>query len=525
MPESNTPDNLRLFRIYNHYRITVGLTLLASLLFFSSARLDAMVSQPLYVLLLVIYLAVHLFAGLLLLAGLKPNSLHMTLSISLEILLIAGLAFASGGTRGGLGTLLMVSVAAGSILLNTRTGVSLAALGSLLILALDGYLMLTLQRSPEQLVTSGLLGGAYFVTAILVSQLRQRILASEALARQRARDIEELEALNHQIIQRMLTGILVTDDSGRVHLANTAALALLGLKPSTSLRWLPPELRERLQQWRDNPERRSEPFRAQATRAPIQASFAALKKDARHDVIIFLEDTGKVAQQAQQLKLASLGRLTAGIAHEIRNPLGAASHAAQLLLESSALEAPDRKMAEIILRHCRRMNGIIENVLQLSRGRQSEAETLVLKDWLDGFLQDFTAGGTLPYQIDIDCEDPALQARFDPNQLSQVLTNLLSNAMRYSQQVTGHSWAQIRLLALTDSAQAQLQVIDRGPGITEDGQGQLFEPFFTTEKQGTGLGLYLSKELCDANQATLDYLNIDGGGCFRITFAHPRKSL
>jgi two-component system sensor histidine kinase PilS (NtrC family) len=523
MSTLSNDENIKLFRIYNLYRVTVGLVLTISFFAFSQSALDKPFSANIHRLLLITYLSLHIFAGLLTLAGLRPNLQHITASIAIEILLITGLVTTGGGVSCGLGNMLIVSVAAGSILLPSKTSLFLASLATLAILGQEAFLLTYGVSKFDDLVRAGVLGAAYFATAILVTNLARRIIASESLARQRARSIEELEQLNFQIIQRMLTGIIVADENGFVRIANKAALSLLGLPENTRLRSLPRELDARLSSWQNNPELRTEPFRTFADRAAVQASFATLQKEEGQDIIVFLEDTSKVAQQAQHLKLVSLGRLTASIAHEIRNPLGAASHAAQLLLESTELSPPDRNMAEIILRHSRRMNGIIENVLQLSRGKSSETETIELLPWLQAFIKDFTADGAMACDIQVTCEEPAITCRFDPSHLAQILTNLISNALRYSQKASGVAWTGIQLQRIPTTRQVQLLVTDQGPGITESNQLHLFEPFFTTEKQGTGLGLYISKELCEANQAIMDFVNLDPvGGCFRITFAHPR---
>ncbi len=524
MSTLSSAENLKLFRIYNHYRVTVGVVLAASFFVLSPSALDRPYSVELHRMLLLTYLGLHIFYGLLLLAGLRPDLRHVTASIALEIALIAALVWTGGGVARGLGTMLVVSVAAGSILLPGRTALFLAALATLTIISQEAFLLTRGYSKVDNLVRAGILGAAFFATTILVSSLTRRIIASELLARARARNIEELEQLNYQIIQRMLTGIIVADENGRVRMANKAAYALLGIPASADLESLPAVLQDRLDHWQQTPELRAEPFRTSAERAAVQASFATLRKESGQDIIVFLEDTGKIAQQAQHLKLVSLGRLTASIAHEIRNPLGAASHASQLLLESPELAEADRKMAEIILRHCRRMNGIIENVLQLSRGRSSTMETVALAPWLKAFIQDFSAAGATTGQIELDCPQPEVTCRFDPSHLSQILTNLLSNALRYSLRHTQHAWAGIRLQHDGPDDRVQLQVVDHGPGVAVTDQPHLFEPFFTTEKQGTGLGLYISKELCEANQAILDYVSPEsGGGCFRITFAHPKK--
>uniref|UniRef100_UPI0035630908 sensor histidine kinase n=1 Tax=Pseudomonas sp. TaxID=306 RepID=UPI0035630908 len=285
-----------------------------------------------------------------------------------------------------------------------------------------------------------------------------------------------------------------------------------------------PELVKRLQQWLHNPTLRPASLQAFADGPVLQPSFIALQRSEERHTLVFLDDISQIAQQAQQLKLASLGRLTAGIAHEIRNPLGAISHAAQLLQESEDLHGPDQRLAQIIQDHSRRMNLVIENVLQLSRRRQAEPQLLDLKYWLHRFASEFRSSAPPGQTLHLETQSGTVQTRMDPHQLTQVLTNLVENALRYSAQ--NHPQGQVWLKLFRDASSdlPVLEVLDDGPGVPPEQLQNIFEPFFTTENKGTGLGLYISRELCESNQARLNYKPREGGGsCFRITFAHPRK--
>ncbi|WP_020410254.1 sensor histidine kinase [Hahella ganghwensis] len=515
----------KLFRVYNHYRVTVGIILLASLYLQSDASISQTFAPYYFKIAAFSYAAVHVFTAFLLLAGIQPAVRHIVFSIFLEVGLVTAMMLFGTGISGGLGNMLVISVAASNIMLRSQLGLLIAAIASLFVMGQEIYLLLNASSNIDSVFRAGVLGVVYFATALLVRNLSHRISASEDLARRRAQNIEELERLNHQIIQRMLTGIIVTNEFGQVRMANQAAMSLLGLEASEDIDLLPEDLMERLRDWQLDPGRKSPPFRGSSNRAPIQANFAMLQKEEGQDILIFLEDTGKIAQQAQQLKLASLGRLTAGIAHEIRNPLGAASHAAQLLLESEDLNQPDRQMTEIILRHAKRMNGIIENVLELSRGKSSTPEMIDLNEWLKSYINDYTAGGAISADIEIRLEKQGVHGRFDASHLHQILNNLIANGLRYSSAQTGYPWVGIVVGEIDDSHQAFLDILDNGPGIDNDQMPHLFEPFYTTDKKGTGLGLYLSKELCEANQAQLDCFKRDEGGSrFRITFPHPKRT-
>lgn len=521
------PQGKRLFRIYNHYRIVISLVL-AALLFVDPAQLDQPMRMPAYYQGGVLsYLAINIFIGLLLVRGKLPSNRNITLSVLIDILLMHFLLVTSTGITNGLANLIIISVAAGNILTPSRMGIFYAALAAICSLSIASWATLVLGDSVDNVVRAGSLGVLYFGAALILQSVTRRMQRSEALADSRARSIIELEKINEQIIQRMRTGIVVTDQHGHIRLANGAAEELLfGLtgQQGHHSRVLPVALLEGLAAWKEDPRKRPEPCQIQPTSPMIQASFTKLDEDNSDLVLVFIEDLSKVTQQAQQLKLASLGRLTAGIAHEVRNPLGAISHAAQLMQESGEVAEADHRMLEIIQHHSRRVNGIIENVLDLSRRKQAQAELVDLGRWLVTFVDDYQqgsnhqTGGTL--RIDLQLPDGLPRARFDISQMEQVLTNLCDNGARYSQQQTGEARLIIRAGATADGERAYVDIEDFGPGIEPAHHTSVFEPFFTTDKSGTGLGLYLARELCEANQAHLALLNkTDSGCCFRITFA------
>ncbi|HGN3443896.1 TPA: PAS domain-containing sensor histidine kinase [Pseudomonas aeruginosa] len=315
---------------------------------------------------------------------------------------------------------------------------------------------------------------------------------------------------------------------GRIGLVIAAAASLGLLRQDdvqgASLGRHSPMLMHCMKQWRLNPSLRPPTLKVVPDGPTVQPSFISLNREDDQHVLIFLEDISQIAQQAQQMKLAGLGRLTAGIAHEIRNPLGAISHAAQLLQESEELDAPDRRLTQIIQDQSKRMNLVIENVLQLSRRRQAEPQQLDLKEWLQRFVDEYPGRLRNDSQLHLQLGAGDIQTRMDPHQLNQVLSNLVQNGLRYSAQAHGRGQVWLSLARDPESDLPVLEIIDDGPGVPADKLNNLFEPFFTTESKGTGLGLYLSRELCESNQARIDYRNREeGGGCFRITFAHPRK--
>ena len=521
--------NTNLLRIYNYYRAFVGVALITVFLQrFIDTELGRLYPQ-LFFWLTLGYAAINTLS--LLLTPLLPRALfsrQMTTSIYVlfDTAAMTVLMYLSGGVGSGLGVLIVVSVAAGAILVTGRVSTALAAVAAIAVLYEEFYLSLTPPSYHNDYFQAGILGGLYFVTSISIQGLSARLRRTEITSMTRAVEVADLERVNRSIIQRMRTGIVVLDGADSLRMINQSARALVGwASAEPKARPLPAALLERLAAWRRNTRLRTGPFHIEATLPEVRANFSAVRPDRPDgDVIVFLEDTTEIQQQAQQLKLAALGRLSASIAHEIRNPLSAVRHAAQLLGESQNLDKGDARLTAIIDAHCQRMNGVIENVLELSRRRAPVPVRLKLADWLAEFVTEFKQANMDDADIRIAVEPPETEVRVDPGQLTQAVTNLAQNGIRYSREATGKPTLALEGGVDASSDRPFLNVIDQGRGVAPEQEGHLFEPFFTTDRQGTGLGLYITRELCEANQARLSYVRHGGGGsCFRITFAHPDR--
>lgn len=513
----------RILRVYNLYRVILGfgLTLLTN----SALRGDLLqLSSPtLFDAISWLYLFVSVLTALFLHKG-RRDLLIFCLT-GLDVLLLGILFYAAGGSGSGFGNLLIIPVAVANVLLHGRIGLLLPAIASLLLIYLTFFISLAHPAIAQSYLQVGVLGCIYFAVALFVQRLSRRLQLSESLAQKQAASLANLEQLNQLIIQRMRTGIMVIDADQQLLLANEASAQLLG-KPivrGMHLHQLAPELEQRLQQWRHNPSARSSGFRNHRGGAELMANFKHLSQPGR-SVLVFLDDNTQVAQQAQQLKLASLGRLTASIAHEIRNPLGAISHAAQLLRESEVQSSQDQRLIDIIQQQSKRMNAVIETVLELSRRRPSEPQLVDLALWLHEYVRDFRLSHPAQDNLCCDIEKEGITTRIDPNQLTQVLNNLCQNALYYSPLLDDQRTVFINLYQHPETDKPVLEVIDHGPGIDEDKVEQIFEPFYTTEASGNGLGLYICRELCESNQARLEYAPVEPqGSCMRITFAHAKR--
>lgn len=519
-----TPQAQRILRLYHLYRLSIGVLLVLLISSSLDAELLELADMELFRIGCWLYLVFNILVVVLLE---RPSRQGQLFSLAMaDTLMLAALFYAGGGAPSGIGNLIIASVAISNVLLRKRTGLLIAALSAIGIIYLTFYISYHKPSAANHFVQAGSLGALCFAAALLVQALARRLQLSEDIAERRAADVDNLEELNALILQRMRTGILVLDEDHKVLLANQSALNLLGHERLLGeiIDVYSPQLVERLGQWMTNPSMAPRSITTSAIGPVLRPGFIALARGSHRHTLVFLDDLSQISQQAQQLKLAALGRLTAGIAHEIRNPLGAISHAAQLLLESEELTVPDRRLSQIIHDQSRRMNLVIENVLQLSRRRQTEPHLLDLKQWLEAFVRNLRDELTAGQSVHLDIGAGVLSTQMDAEQLQQVMSNLVQNGLRYSGQLHEHAQVWLRLFQAPFSELPTLEVLDDGPGVAEEHLAKIFEPFFTTESKGTGLGLYLSRELCESNQASLNYTPREGGGsCMRITFAHPFK--
>ena len=519
--------SLGLLRIYNYYRSFVGLALLVAVnqqLF--STRLGEL-NQDLFWWYCLLYTAINIVSTIVF--QLTPRKWfdrgHTSLGLVLfDVFSLTLLAYTSGGIASGFAPLILITVVTGAILVTGRLATFVAAAATIALLYQEFYLAFSQPEGLFDFFQAGIFGIIYFTASISVQHLSNRLRQNDIRALTQAAELADLERLNKLIIQRMRTGIIVVDSDNHVRMHNQSALALIGAKSNDGLMSLPERLAQHLAAWRVDTSVRSAPFQVGARTPEIRVNFSALRTtDPSGDVTIFLEDTGEIQQQAQQLKLAELGRLSASIAHEVRNPLGAISHAAQLLKESEELTSADKRLTEIIINHCERMNGVVENVLDMSRRHSPQPSRINLYQHLQEFVSQFKQASP-EAQVEISVSPEDTEVRIDTLQFNQALTNLVENGIRYSvENSAGH---RVLLEAGMDPSSDRpfLNVIDYGQGVSPELHDRLFQPFATTAVNGTGLGLYISRELVESNNAQISYSqHEEGGSCFRILFAHPGR--
>lgn len=468
----------------------------------------------------------YLFVGLVLFVIRKRGDLRLQAmtGIAFDLFFCILAVYAMPGTRTGIVLMLMFNVGAATLLLPTRLGLGIAAVAAA---ALFGEYFLTAPGEAGRGIGEPLMfATGYLAVATLTNILGRQMRESVDLAEQRGADAASLAEVNELIIRRLRTGVLLVDGRNQLRLANEAAMLLLsdpGNHPGEgrNLSLAAPALAKRLAAWRETGRADDTALQLAPDLPEVVPRFTRLRAGS-DQVLIFLDDTSIVSRQAESMTLATLGRFSASLAHEIRNPLAAINYAVQLLEESKDLPTSDQRLLEIVRQQGQRMNGIVDNVLGLARRDSAKPEHVELMGFARRFVEDYAASHPLEHDtLRVTGSATAVNILVDPRQLHQVLTALVYNALTYGRmpgqpaQVTVH-------VAVDGAGAAQIDVRDRGPGIPEAVASQLFRPFYTTSSHGTGLGLYIARELCRANQATLDYVAMPGGGaCFRIGLSAP----
>lgn len=521
----------RVLGLLNIFRFTVAAVLLAALFLIRDPRIVGDL-KPVLAAASLFGLLTFSIGNQFLLRLRSPDVLAQACTqFSVDLAAIVLLMHASGGIDSGFGNLLIVSIGTLTLLIRLDQALFFCALGTFVLLGEQTYSYVKGISEIADFAATGILAAVLFVFTGVVQLLRNRMVETEALAAQRGVDLQNLVELNEYIIRHLRESIVVVDSDNRIRLLNESAAALLGTSGDAHnrrLEDLTPELTERLERWRSGAERSdvsSFVIENDPNATKLDPHFARLGSDRSEGVMIFLEDTSLIFERVQQTKLAALGRLSASIAHEIRNPLGALSHAGQLLAESNELGTDDQRLTEIIRINSERVSRIVDSVLTLSKGDKTTPERIDLRTWAGDFADEFTKTQELfegTVSLNPDARDVSVE--MDRTHLHQVVWNLCDNAVKYASVEAGAIAVELFCGTLETSRRPYLDVIDSGPGIQPERVEQIFEPFYTAQPGGTGLGLYISRELCERNGASLRYLARPGGGSvFRVVFSDPAR--
>jgi two-component system sensor histidine kinase PilS (NtrC family) len=530
-PDTTAPAELpwRVIGLLNVFRLLVPMVLI--LVFFFNAP-DRSLGRTYPGMFLGVSVAYFTF-GLVSIQAIQrrwPSAEWMALfPLAVDAIAITMLIHASGGVTSGLATLLFLPVGATAAIVRPRVALLATAAITIVLLFETAVSTLVGVTSSADFLVAGLTGATLFAVTLLAVPLASRLRESEALVQQRDIDLANLNELNQFIVQHLRESILVVDEANRIRLINDTAARLLAgqeARAGAVLGEVSPRLMYLLEAWRrQTHDRRDSGGEVVSVDGGtvIRPHFVSLSERGAGPVLVFLEDTSVVSERVQQSKLAALGRLSASIAHEIRNPVGAMSHAGQLLSESPSLTADDRQLTDIIAKNAVRVSQIIENVLQLSRRDSTRQERVELASWVAGFVAEFRATLQLDENaIALEPVPEGIEVHFDPSHLHQVLWNLGDNALKHG--AGARSPVLLRAGRIASTGRPYLEVADRGSGIEPVHAERIFEPFFTNGTGGTGLGLFISRELCQTNGALLAYEPRTGGGSiFRIVFADPQR--
>lgn len=500
-------------RYFNFYRIVVSAVFLLAVVIYGDLLNLGSHSFRVFV-----YASASYFAAAVIFqAAMRKWPVYFNLQLSAHVLTdtiaLVVMMYGSGGFRSGIGVMLLTSLAGAALVSRGVLMLFYAAMASIALLLEQSYWVLVHDASTANYLQPGLLSIGYFATALITNQLAQRVIRNERVARQRGNDLANQLRINQLVIQDVQDGVLVVDSNGLVRQQNPAVSALLGrLAPELDqIEAYSRELAESLASWRGGIGPGSRVLQLSEAGRNVRARFVSVGVDGGSFSLVFLEDQSRLEEQSRQMKLAALGRLTANIAHEIRNPLSAITHAGDLLLEENTALG-SRRLVTIIRENVSRLDRMVRDVLELSRRDRVRRQTISLAQTMADFIDEFSRVEKLEQGAVVVDVTPGIKVDFDLVHFNQVIWNLVRNAWRHGSKRA----RSVTIHAFQRGSRIELHVIDDGTGVPKQLQPQLFEPFFTTYSSGTGLGLYIARELCSANGAMLDYIDGRLGADFRI---------
>lgn len=506
----------RSLKYFSYYRLIVAGVFLGTILLSEGALAVGSQDPRLFFWVSLGYLAAAF--GYLVLLARWPHGFHLqlTLQVTTDILLLTLLLYASGGVKSGIAMMILVVLAGAGLVGQGRMVLFYAAMATLLLLLEQSFRVLEYGGAVEDFFRTGLTSIGFFGSAVAARLLARKVVANEELARRRGVELADQMRINERVIRDMQDGVLVIDAAGRLRQYNPQASLLLGLAadPPSMLAASQPVLAREFLIRRERGIESEMVVQVPQTGRTLRARF--LPPGEGGNVLIFLEDVSRMQQQAQQVKLAALGRLTANMAHEIRNPLAAISHAAELLGDDPPGPGAER-LVRIIGDNTQRLNRLVSEVTELGRRDRACPERVDVREFLRQLLDELSlqdASSAARVQLEIP---ESFTICFDRGHLHRVVANLLNNALRHASQKAGA----IRVVGEAGrlSGRIGLHFIDDGSGIDAAGRANVFEPFFTTRSMGTGLGLYIARELSEANGARLVLLENSPGAHFCISCA------
>jgi len=514
-------DAAKLLAVYNAYRALVALSLLALGLIELSgiSTIPGYNTDLLWLSGLWSLTALALFRRTEWLAS-RPELGPLAIML-FDLVMVAFLTALGSELGSGLPLLFLPTVSASAVVIRNRLlATAVAALATLAVLSDSTYQLQQGAIDSSAMLSAGLLSTLIFLISLLLQLIVGRMDKFEQLADSATTQVATLEELSDQVIAHMTVGVCRISPDNRLTAVNKAAMLLLELtdfEAPVSLETVDKTLAQYVSNWRSGQHTSAMPFKIHSEGKLLMPKLISVGHDFEPEILLFVEDYTPVTEAAQTLKLNALGKLTASIAHEIRNPLTAISHASQLMEDISDNPAEQIELCRIISNNTQRVNEIIENILQLSRREDAKRESLDLLAWLRLFIPEYEQGQAHGSCVTLRAPEPVGTILFDPGHLRRILTNLLDNGVRHAGERTGQFTVTLELTKDIATNKAHIDVIDAGSGVPDTMRDRLFEPFFTTSPKGSGLGLYLCRELCQSNNAALSYdRTVDDGTRFRV---------
>jgi two-component system sensor histidine kinase PilS (NtrC family) len=543
----------RIFRAFTIARALLGVLLLG----IQWLVVVYLGGRPVWTALLVC--AAQVLAALAMLAWPVPSTGYMAASghlrgrwalatIGVDLLAFTLLLFVAGPAVSA-AALYMLPVLMAATLMPRRHAYGVASGVVMLLLVAAWWGALTDAEMAAALMQAGIAGGGVLAIAMLAGQLSDRLARQELAARSTLEIARQQARLNRLMIEEMQDGVMVADRDGRVQAANPAALQLIGAP--VARRFMPFDLHQ-LSAWQPLRDALAKGYAsgvwpeggqelslrlaqagadAPAEERPLRVRMRfTRRRDARSGealCVLFLEDVRTLRSRARQEKLAAMGRVSAGIAHEIRNPLAAIAQANALLAEDLS-DLGQQRLSRMVADNVERLQRIVDDVAEVSPGGSSDAPVIELGAEVARLCGEWARTAALPAgdssPLFVDTGDEPLPVRFDPEHLRRVLVNLLDNALRHGSDQPQAVWVRVAARA---GGRIELSVASDGEVIAPDVEPHLFEPFFSTRSRGTGLGLYICRELCARYGASIDFRPRGPGARHRNVFlvAMPRLTL
>jgi two-component system sensor histidine kinase PilS (NtrC family) len=516
----------RIYRVFLGARAALGVALV-----FALALAGVFGARPTFVMALisVAYAAQALSMWLLprfaregerhVLARLRGRQWLMT--IGTDIVCFSALHMLSPSSTFNYVALLVLPVLMAGVLTPRLLALATVAIVAFTLLAAAWLSVLSGTEATVAMTQAGLAGSGFFVISVLAGELAGRLAREELTAKGSLELVRQQAQLNRLVIEEMQDGVIVVDRSGRVRAANPAARRLLvptGICRQAPFRMKGVEAWNELVRaverafaegaWPDvgrDVTLAFDPSTKRTLRLRVRFTRRGTTQASEEFCVLFLEDVRSMQARTRQEKLAAMGRVSAGIAHEIRNPLAAIAQANALLSED-AITASQRQLTRMVGENVERLKRIVDDVMEVAPGGTQEASVIDVTAMVATACSEWARAAELPLGenslLRVDLPTEPVGAAFDVEHLRRVLVNLLDNARRHASQAVGSVHLSLQVAG---EAQVRLSVASDGDPIPPDVERYLFEPFFSTRSRGTGLGLYICRELCERYGASIDY--------------------